>query len=87
MERMVAGEIKFTTPYGEIAVIRHDLDPDDKTVAIAVFEGQLTIYKSANNMAMDQAALVAARRSSYAPKVVDCAPTQGIVLFHAEFKS
>lgn len=44
------------------------------------------IYKSANNLAMDQAALQAARQSSYTPKLVDCTPTQGEYLFRADFQ-
>jgi TonB family protein len=46
-----------------------------------------TIYKSSNNMAMDQAALRAARQSSYAPKLVDCEPVQGDYLFTATFQA
>ena len=44
-----------------------------------------SIYKSSNNMAMDQAALRAARQSTYAPKLVDCEPVQGDYLFTATF--
>jgi TonB family protein len=40
-----------------------------------------SIYKSSNNMAIDQAALRAARESSYSPKLVNCQPTQGDYLF------
>jgi TonB family protein len=44
------------------------------------------IFKSAGNMAIDQAALRAARQSTYSPKLVDCQPTQGDYLFRADFQ-
>ncbi|MBV8721080.1 MAG: energy transducer TonB, partial [Candidatus Eremiobacteraeota bacterium] len=44
-----------------------------------------TIFKSTNNMAMDQAALRAARQSSYSPKLVNCQPVQGDYLFRVDF--
>ena len=44
------------------------------------------IYKSGNNMAIDQAALRAARESTYSPKLVDCQPTTGDYLFKADFQ-
>ena len=44
------------------------------------------IYKSSNNMAIDQAALRAARQSSYSPKLVDCQPVEGDYLFRADFQ-
>jgi hypothetical protein len=37
-------------------------------------------------MAIDQAALRAARESNYSPKLVDCQPTQGDYLFRADFQ-
>ena len=43
------------------------------------------IYKSSSNMAIDQAALRAARESTYSPKLIDCAPSQGDYLFRADF--
>ncbi|MBV8433654.1 MAG: energy transducer TonB, partial [Candidatus Eremiobacteraeota bacterium] len=43
------------------------------------------IFKSTNNMAMDQAALRAARQSSYSPKLVNCQPVQGDYLFRVDF--
>lgn len=45
----------------------------------------LHIVKSSNNMAIDQSALIAARRSTYAPKIVNCSATLGDVLFKAVF--
>ena len=39
-----------------------------------------TVYKSASNMAIDQAALRAARQSAYSPKLINCAPTTGKLL-------
>jgi TonB family protein len=43
------------------------------------------LYRSSGNMAIDQAALRAARASTYAPKLVNCAPAQGNCIFRAEF--
>jgi TonB family protein len=43
------------------------------------------VYKSAGNMSIDQAALRAARASTYSPKLVDCQPTTGDYLFRADF--
>ena len=45
-----------------------------------------TVYKSASNMAIDQAALRAARQSTYSPKLVNCQPTTGNYLFRADFQ-
>ena len=45
-----------------------------------------SVYKSSGNMAIDQAALRAARESNYSPKLVDCQPTQGDYLFRADFQ-
>jgi TonB family protein len=45
-----------------------------------------TVYKSASNMAIDQAALRAARQSAYSPKLINCAPTTGNYLFRADFQ-
>jgi TonB family protein len=44
-----------------------------------------TVYKSSNNMSIDQAALRAARQSTYSPKLVDCQPTNGSYIFKADF--
>jgi TonB family protein len=44
------------------------------------------IYKSSNNMAIDQAALRAARQSTYSPKLVNCQPVEGDYLFRADFQ-
>ena len=45
-----------------------------------------TVYKSASNMAIDQAALRAARQSAYSPKLINCQPTTGNYLFRADFQ-
>lgn len=45
------------------------------------------IVTSANNMALDQAALDAARRTIYSPKTVHCVPTTGIYLFKVTFRA
>ena len=44
------------------------------------------INKSSGNMAIDQAALRAARQSQYAPKLVNCSPTTGDYIFRADFQ-
>lgn len=46
----------------------------------------LKILKSSGNAAIDQAALRAARQTSYAPKIANCAPVEGTYLFHADFE-
>lgn len=43
------------------------------------------IYGSSNNAAIDQAALLAARQSRYAPRIANCAPVDGTYIFHADF--
>lgn len=45
-----------------------------------------SIFKSSNNMSIDQAALRAARQSTYSPKLVNCSPTTGNYLFRADFQ-
>lgn len=45
------------------------------------------VVQSANNMALDQAALVAARQTIYSPKTVRCVPTTGVYLFKVTFKA
>jgi TonB family protein len=42
------------------------------------------VSKSSSNMAIDQAALRAARESTYSARLVDCQPTQGDFLFRAD---
>lgn len=44
-----------------------------------------SVSQSAGNMALDQAALAAARQSTYAPKIVNCQPEQGDYLFRVTF--
>ena len=44
------------------------------------------VYKSSNNMAVDNAAIRAARQSQYAPKLINCAPTTGDYIFRADFQ-
>ena len=43
------------------------------------------IYQSSNSAAIDQAALRAARQSTYAPKIENCVPVEGTYIFHADF--
>lgn len=45
-----------------------------------------SVYKSSSNMSIDQAALRAARQSSYSPKLINCQPTTGNYLFKADFQ-
>ncbi len=45
-----------------------------------------TIYKSSDNAAVDRAAIVAARQSTYAPKLDNCFPVKGDYLFRILFK-
>jgi TonB family protein len=45
-----------------------------------------TIYHSTNEMALDRAALVAARKTTYSPATVDCVPTGGSYLFRVDFQ-
>lgn len=52
--------------------------------------GQVTdahIYTSTGTMSLDRAAVLAARRSTYAPQVVDCQPAGGSYLFKVDFTS
>jgi TonB family protein len=69
-----------------------ELNLGEVTVQVEVTVGasgnlvSASVYKSSNNMAMDQAALRAARQSAYAPHLVDCVPTQGDYLFSATFQ-
>jgi TonB family protein len=45
----------------------------------------VSIARSTGDPALDAAALEAARRSTYAPEVTDCAPQPGSYLFRVEF--
>jgi TonB family protein len=45
-----------------------------------------SVYKSSSNMSIDQAALRAARQSTYSPKLINCSPTTGNYLFRADFQ-
>ncbi len=44
-----------------------------------------SIYKSAGNAALDQAALKAAQQTAYTPDVVNCVKTAGSYIFEADF--
>jgi TonB family protein len=39
------------------------------------------VYRSSGNLLFDQASVIAARRSTYKPKLVDCKPVEGTVYF------
>jgi TonB family protein len=71
-----------------------DLPDSVKTpVTVLVFvtvgwDGNLVeehLQRSSGNVAADQAALRAARQSQYAPKLVNCEPITGAIIFHAVF--
>jgi protein TonB len=64
---------------GEVQVaVRVTIGPSGSLVNAA-------IAQSAGNMALDQAALAAARQSTYAPKIVNCEPVTGDYLFRVTF--
>lgn len=44
-----------------------------------------TISKSSGNLQFDRASVRAARQSTYKPKVVDCEPIEGTVIFQTTF--
>lgn len=45
------------------------------------------VYHSTGSMGLDRAALDAARRSTYAPQIVDCQPAGGTYLFRVDFQN
>lgn len=56
---------------GKVTVLLHvTIDPSGSL-------REARIYQSSNNMAIDQAAVAAARKSSYVPKIVGCQPVVG----------
>ena len=61
-----------------IAKIRVDLDAEGNVLGASV-------YESAGLMELDQAALVAARHSRYAPEEINCKNVSGSYLFTVEF--
>jgi protein TonB len=61
-----------------VANVRVDLDERGAVLGV-------TVAKSAGNVALDAAALDAARRSTYAAAIVDCRPEGGSYLFRVEF--
>jgi protein TonB len=63
-----------------IAEIRVDLSATGKVLGVSV-------YKSTGNAALDQAALEAARSSTFSPDVVNCVPVAGFYRFHVDFES
>jgi protein TonB len=44
-----------------------------------------TVYKSAGNALLDQAAIAAAKASKYTPEIVNCVKTAGTYIFRADF--
>lgn len=45
----------------------------------------VTIYKSSGNANVDRAVITAAEKSTYTPRLVNCAPHSGVYLFKADF--
>jgi TonB family protein len=68
-----------------------DLGPEPITVEVLVTVDasgnvvKTSISKSSTNFAVDQAAIRAARKSKYSPKIVNCQPAGGDYLFQASF--
>ena len=89
------------TPYQDATVVQQaqpdypdsarELGLGEVQVAVQVTIGpsgnlvDAKVSQSAGNMALDQAALSAARQSTYAPKIVNCQPVQGDYLFRVTF--
>lgn len=61
-----------------VADVRVDLAANGDIVAVS-------IYRSSGSLALDQAALRAARSSRYAAAMQDCRPSAGSYIFKAEF--
>jgi TonB family protein len=72
--------------------------PDDATGLSATAQVQVSlddrgrvtdahVYKSTGVMSLDRVAVDAARRSTYAPQIVDCQPAPGTYLFRVDFDS
>ena len=51
---------------------------DEKGTVVAA-----SLFKTSGNSALDRAAILAARQSTYAPQLVNCAPTTGTYMFNA----
>jgi len=73
-------------------------EPEDAAGVAATAQVQVTlddlgrvtdarIYASTGTMSLDRAAVTAARRSTYAPQIVDCQPAGGTYLFKVDFQS
>jgi len=89
------------TPYQDATVVNQaqpeypdaarDLGLGEVQVAIEVTIGPdgglvgTKVAQSGGNMSLDQAALAAARQSTYAPKIVNCQPTTGSYYFKVTF--
>jgi len=92
---------KCKTPYQDATVVQQvtpdypesarELGLGEVTVQVEVTispSGSLQsakLYSQSGNMALDQAALSAAKQSTYAPKVVNCDPIEGTYLFKVTF--
>jgi TonB family protein len=60
------------------AMIKVDLDAAGRVTGVS-------IYRSSGSLELDQAAMAAARESTYAPETRDCQPVAGSYLFKVEF--
>ena len=67
-------------PSNVTAMIKVDLDANGNVTGVSV-------YASAGSPELDQAAMQAARESTYAPERRDCRPVAGSYLFKVEFSS
>ena len=90
-----------TTPYRDALAVNvprapypqsaRDLGSGYRTVTIIVTVDaagkpiQAKVYKSGDNMAIDQVALRVALHATYEPKIEDCNPVVGSVLVHIPF--
>ncbi|HEX8806359.1 MAG TPA: energy transducer TonB [Candidatus Aquilonibacter sp.] len=59
-----------------VVLVAVTVDADGKLI-------EAHIQQSSLNMALDQAALLAARKSTYAPMIVNCKKTTGVTIFRA----
>ncbi len=70
----------FATDTIATAMIKVDLDAAGRVTGVSV-------YASTGSLELDQAAMQAARESTYAPEMRDCQPVPGSYLFKVEFSN
>jgi len=73
----------------QVDAVPLDQGPFSATVSVLVGpDGKVekaTIVKSSGNFQFDMASVLAAKRSTYTPKRIDCTPVEGTVLFNTSF--